>query len=127
MTSLDTAIRPVASTVINQFGTTVEHKGGVFQKYDTTTGVVSKSTEAVSRKCIVEQSKGTRQGSSDNKIDSIAGVKNELKLIMASHGESFAPQVGHTIILNGKTYNVTDVVEQYSGDLVATYEVMIKL
>jgi len=119
MTSLDTAIRPVASTVINQFGTTVEHKGGVFQKYDTTTGVVSKSTEAVSRKCIVEQSKGTRQGSSDN--------KNELKLIMASHGESFAPQVGHTIILNGKTYNVTDVVEQYSGDLVATYEVMIKL
>jgi len=119
MGSLDSAIRPVASQVVNQFGTTVTHVGDAFQKYDATTGVVSKQQQRTERKCIVEQSKGDRQGSSDN--------KNELKLIMASHGENFAPEVGHSITLNGKTYNVTAVVEQYSGDLVATYEVMVKL
>jgi hypothetical protein len=46
---------------------------------------------------------------------------------MARAGEAFAPEVGYEVEFNAKKYNVTAVTPNFSGDLVATYDVAVAL
>lgn len=133
-TALDNALGPVAAQMINQFGTTVIMRGGEVSSYNPTTGVLSKSQQEQTRKAIISSAKTKAGGTTDTFASAgqplsaqAAYDKASFVLIMARAGEAFAPEVGYEVEFNAKKYNVTAVTPNFSGDLVATYDVAVAL
>jgi hypothetical protein len=133
-TALDNALGPVAAQMINQFGTTVIMRGGEVSSYNPTTGVLSKSQQEQTRKAIISSAKTKAGGASE--VIAVGGQplstqaaydKANFILIMARAGEAFAPEVGYEVEFNSKKYNVITVTPNFSGDLVATYDVAVAL
>jgi hypothetical protein len=133
-TALDNALGPVAAQMINQFGTTVIMRGGEVSSYNPTTGVLSKSQQEQTRKAIISSAKTKAGGASE--VIAVGGQplstqaaydKANFILIMARAGEEFAPEVGYEVEFNSKKYNVIAVTPNFSGDLVATYDVAVAL
>jgi len=119
-TALDNALGPVAAQMVNQFGTTVTMRGGEVSSYNAQTGVITKTVEEEERKAIISSAK--TKAASDASYD-----KSDFVLIMARSGEEFAPEVGYEVQFNSKSYNITKVTPNFSGDLVATYDVAVSL
>ena len=129
-TALDNALGPVAAQMINQFGTTVIMRGGEVSSYNPTTGVLSKSQQEQTRKAIISSAKTKFGGTSETYSATAVKAsydKASFVLIMARAGEAFAPEVGYEVEFNAKKYNVTAVTPNFSGDLVATYDVAVAL
>ena len=133
-TALDNALGPVAAQMINQFGTTVIMRGGEVSSYNPTTGVLSKSQQEQTRKAIISSAKTKAGGASE--VIAVGGQplstqaaydKASFVLIMARAGEAFAPEVCYEVEFNSKKYNVIAVTPNFSGDLVATYDVAVAL
>lgn len=133
-TALDNALGPVAAQMINQFGTTVIMRGGEVSSYNPTTGVLSKSQQEQTRKAIISSAKTKAGGASE--VIAVGGQplstqaaydKANFILIMARAGEAFAPEVGYEVEFNSKKYNIIAVTPNFSGDLVATYDVAVAL
>ena len=134
VTALDNALGPVAAQMVNQFGTTVIMRGGEVSSYNATTGVLSKSQQEQTRKAIISSAQTKSGGNSE--VIAVAGQplssqsayeKANFLLIMAREGEAFAPEVGYEVEFNSKKYNITAVTPNFSGDLVATYDVAVAL
>ena len=133
-TALDNALGPVAAQMVNQFGTTVIMRGGEVSSYNAETGVLSKSQQEQTRKAIISAAKTKAGGTTDTlssagqPLASQASYdKANFVLIMARAGETFAPEVGYEVEFNSKKYNITAVTPNFSGDLVATYDVAVSL
>ena len=133
-TALDLALGPVAANMINQFGTTVTLRGGEVTTYNAETGVATKSTQEEERKAIIQSSKTAAGGKSETVAaggqptsTQASYDKSNFVLIMARDGEEITPQVGYEVEFNLKKYNITSVTPNFSGDLVATYDVAVSL
>lgn len=133
-TALDNALGPVAAQMVNQFGTTVTMRGGEVSSYNAQTGVLTKTVEEEERKAIISSAKTKAGGQSE--VIAVGGQplasqasydKSNFILIMARVGEEFAPEVGYEVEFNSKKFNVTSVTPNFSGDLVATYDVAVSL
>jgi len=133
-TALDNALGPVAAQMVNQFGTTVIMRGGEVSSYNAETGVLSKSQQEQTRKAIISAAKTKAGGASE--VIAVGGQplstqasydKANFVLIMARAGEAFAPEVGYEVEFNSKKYSITAVTPNFSGDLVATYDVAVSL
>lgn len=133
-TALDNALGPVAAQMINQFGTTVIVRGGEVTSYDASTGVISKTNQEETRKAIISSANKKAGGASE--VVAVAGQplstqaayeRANFVLVMARQGESFPPSVGYEVEFEGNSYNITAVTPNFSGDLVATYEVAVSL
>lgn len=133
-TALDNALGPVAAQMINQFGTTVVLRGGEVSSYNAETGVISKTTQEETRKAII--SKASSRSGGNSEVVAVAGQplssqaayeRANFVLVMARQGETFPPTVGYEVEFGGNSYNITAVTPNFSGDLVATYEVAVSL
>lgn len=133
-TALDNALGPVAAQMVNQFGATVIMRGGEVSSYNAETGVISKSQQTQTRKAIIGAAtsifgagaKTTSTGVKPNATDS-SYDKETFTLTMARVGEEFAPQTGYEVEFNSKKYKIQSVTPSYSGELVATYSVVVSL
>lgn len=112
-TALDRALLPVANKFINTFGTSAKFTHKKFSSYDATTGAVTASDKNLDIKCIIETS---------NRTQSDTGLVNIAKTItVASKSFSQAPQEGDIIKILNVVYIVGNVVENFSGNEIATF------
>jgi hypothetical protein len=132
--AIDKAIGPVAAGMIAQFGTTATMQGGEVSSYDATTGAISQSVQEAEIKVIIGSSttlsgagakssaRGAKPNSQNNSVD-----QSSLAVTMAAYGQEFAPENGYKITLANKKYSVTSVTPTFSGDDVATYDLVLSL
>lgn len=112
-TALDKALLPVAEKFIKTFGTTAKFTHKKFSSYNATTGAVTASDKNLDIKCIIETS---------NRTQNDTGLVNIAKTItVASKSFEQAPEEGDIVKILSVVYVVGSVVENFSGESVATY------
>ena len=112
-TALDKALLPVADKFIKTFGTTAKFTHKKFSTYKATTGAVTASDKNLDIKCIIETS---------NRTQNDTGLVNIAKTItVASKSFEQAPEEGDIVKILSVVYVVGSVVENFSGESVATY------
>ena len=135
--AIDKAIGPVAAGMIAQFGTTATMQGGEVSSYDATTGAISQSVQEAEIKVIIGQatsmigangsSASTGPKPSTLGTNNFSADRSNIVITMAAHGQEFAPETGYKITLANKKYSVTSVTPTFSGDDVATYDLVLSL
>lgn len=120
MTALDTKFRSLATELINKYGKSITLTSVTTGTYNPATGSVTNTTSAVTVKAIVEDY---------NYRDSGVGFTEGLikigdkKFTVAAIDLSVAPKPGDTITLGSSTYSVIRVIETWSGEQIASYEI----
>jgi len=114
MTKLDTRFRALATRLINKYGKSITLTSVTTGSYNPATGSVTNTTSAASVKALVEDYK---TGFADGLVK--IGDK---KFTVAAIDLSSSPKPGDTITLGSATYSVIRVIETWSGEQIASYE-----
>lgn len=126
LTAIDKAARPVAKSVIEQFGRQVTFIEKASQTYNPTTGALSSTDTTHTTFAVIQESKRKlaiqhgqygRQASSGQTLD-------EKSLLIAGFELGFEPIEGMRVTIGSDTYTVNEVIATFSGQEVATFEVM---
>ena len=128
LTAIDKAARPVAKSVIEQFGQQVTFVEESSQTYNPTTGALSSTSTNHTTFAVIQESKrslGT-QHSQYGRQASSGQTLNEKNLLIPGFELGFTPIEGMRVTEAGNNYTVYGVIATYSGEQIATYEVKAK-
>ena len=118
MTALDTRFRSLATKIINKYGKSITLTSVTTGTYNPATGSVTNTTSSATVKAIVEDYSYQDSGFTEGLIK--VGDK---KFTVAAIDLSSAPKPGDTITLGSSTYSVIRVIETWSGEQIASYEI----
>jgi hypothetical protein len=126
LTAIDKAARPVAKTLIEQFGVQVTFVEQASQSYNPTTGALSSTPTSHTVYAVIQDSKRSLavQHSQYGRQASSGQTLNEVNLLIAGYELAFTPIEGMRVTVSGSNYTVSEVLATYSGQEVATYEVI---
>ena len=126
LTAIDKAARPIAKSVIRQFGREVTFTEKASQTYNPTTGALSSTDTDHTTFAVIQDSKrslGT-QHSQYGRQASSGQTLHEKNLLVAGFELGFVPVEGMRVTVGSDKYTVSEVIATYSGEEVATYEIM---
>lgn len=119
MTKLDTRFRALATRLINKYGKSITLTSITTGSYNPATGSVINTTSAASVKAIVEDY--SYRDSGTGFADGLVKIGDK-KFTVAAIDLSSSPKPGDTITLGSATYSVIRVIETWSGEQIASYE-----
>jgi len=123
MTVLDGPLRSVSQQLMDQFGTEATLKRSTGGSYDTATrDVVGESADSQTIRGVLTKFKA-RPGQSEGPENVEQGDR---KFTTAAQGLDWAPEVSHTVAVEGHEFEVLDVHPVYSGDQVTLYELHLR-
>lgn len=120
MTALDTRFRSLATKLINKYGKSITLTSVTTGTYNPATGSVTNTTSSATVKAIVEDY--SYQDSGSGFTEGLIKVGDK-KFTVAAIDLSSAPKPGDTITLGSSTYSVIRVIETWSGEQIASYEI----
>lgn len=126
LTAIDKAARPIAKSVIAQFGQEVTFTEKASQTYNPTTGALSSTDTDHTTFAVIQDSKrslGT-QHSQYGRQASSGQTLHEKNLLIAGLDLGFVPIEGMRVTVGSDKYTVSEVIATYSGEEVATYEII---
>lgn len=131
MTALDTSLGVIAQNLLRQFGKSATYHPRGTASYSTVTGLANTtSPSTISLKVLLDDSSDayvpkSALVSQRNMVEAQGRVAYVSAKELRDKGVSANP--GDAITLDSVKYNVMTVVPYYSGDLVALYQVTLKL
>ena len=120
MTALDTRFRSLATKLINKYGKSITLTSVTTGTYNPATGSVTNTTSSATVKAIVEDY--SYQDSGSGFTEGLIKVGDK-KFTVAAIDLSSAPKPGDTITLGSSAYSVIRVIETWSGEQIASYEI----
>ena len=112
MTFIDDIAIPQVQFALNLTGKPVVFTREVSGEYDPDTGV-SVTTTQFTTKCLIDDSRRAQGGSAEKVYD---------RTIFLPPSDSFTPDIGDKVNIDGRTWDVSDIKFHYSGEQVAIYE-----
>lgn len=120
MTKLDDRFRPLATNLIAKYGKSVTYTSVSSGSYNTATGEAANTESTSTIKAIVEDYGSLKQSSGFESGHILAGDK---KFTIAAQSFSSSPKETDKITVDGITYMAIRVIETWSGEQIASYEI----
>lgn len=120
MTALDNKFRPLATKLIAKYGKSVTHTSVSAGTYNTATGEAANTDSASTIKSIIEDYGSLKDSSGFESGHILAGDK---KFTIAAQSFTTAPKEADKITVDGVVYSVVRVIETWSGEQIAAYEI----
>jgi len=116
---LDSRARDTAEAMIAKFGKAMTLRRATVGAYDPSTGAAAEVTADYPIVGVVAQP-------SPAMFQAGLAVAGDITVLIAAKATSLVPVPGDEIVIDGVTWQATSVRSMFSGELIATYEVMAR-